>query len=101
MSRILKRPIEVLEFESDGLTPRVFRDRDTVYVVTDLIDRWAESGDWLKGEGTLWMFRVLTKDMSIFDIERAEEPPPGTKTEVTAVQPVKYDIKWYIYRAWD
>ncbi|WP_029422039.1 hypothetical protein [Alicyclobacillus macrosporangiidus] len=101
MSRILHRSIEILEFASDGFTPRVFRDRGVIRVITDLIDRWAESGDWLNGERDRWVFRILTEDMGVFDIERVEEPVRGAETRITAVDPERYVVRWYLYRVWD
>ncbi|WP_029423395.1 hypothetical protein [Alicyclobacillus macrosporangiidus] len=72
MSSLLRRSIEILEFASDGFTLRVFRDRGVIRVITDLIDRWAKSGDWLNGERDGWVFRVLTENMGAFDIDRVE-----------------------------
>ncbi|WP_425426564.1 DUF6504 family protein [Alicyclobacillus macrosporangiidus] len=69
MSRLLRRSIEILEFASDEFTPRVFRDRGVIRVIADLIDRWAESGDWLNGDRDRWVFRVLTEDMGVFDLK--------------------------------
>ncbi|MCL6517797.1 DUF6504 family protein [Alicyclobacillus sp.] len=85
----------------DGFTPRVFRDRGVIRVIKDLIDRWAEIGDWLNGERGRWVFRVLTEDMGVFDIERVEEPAPGVEARSTAVEPNRYGVRWYLYRVWD
>jgi hypothetical protein len=101
MSRILNRPIKILEFGPDGFTPRMFRDRGEIRVVTDIVDRWAESGDWLNGERGRWVFRVLTDDMGVFDIERVEAPADGAETRITAIDPDRYVVRWYLYRAWD
>ncbi len=59
-----------------------FRDGDTVHHVKQIIDSWAEMGDWWNGEGERHVLRVETLDFGIYDIERAQE-------------------QWFLYRIWD
>ena len=50
MTRIVNRPIEMVELDERG-NPRRFRDRDTFHTVVDVIDKWKEAGKWWKEKG--------------------------------------------------
>lgn len=80
MTRLVHRSIEV-ECGDDG-GPRRFRDGSQVYSVVEVIDDWREMGAWWRGHGERSVWRVLTEDDYVFEIEcRAGQ--------------------WRLYRVWD
>lgn len=80
MTRIVRRVVEV-EAGSSG-DPLLFRDGPAVRRVRMVLDRWAEAGEWWRGEGVRRMWRVWTEDHGIYDLEWSD----GT---------------WRIYKVWD
>lgn len=40
-------------------------------------------------------------NLSVYDVERVKEPVPGAGTRITAVDPDRYVVRWFLYRAWD
>lgn len=80
MSRLVHRLIEV-ETLPHG-EPVFIRDGPNSYQVSVVLDSWAEMGEWWRGEGLRKVFRVLTEEQGLFDIECVEK-------------------KWFLYKVWD
>lgn len=79
MTRLVNRPVQVT---TKNELPRSIIDRDVTHTITEIIDSWTESGAWWNDEASRHVFRVLTTDSSIMDIEQVKD-------------------KWFIYRIWD
>lgn len=60
MTRIVNRPIEIIEVDEFD-TPRRFMDRGVIHTVLEIVDQWRESGNWWEGEGPRDMFQVITE----------------------------------------
>lgn len=79
MSRIVNRPIQVIVRYGE---PYIITDGENTYTVESVLDKWVESGAWWDGEPERSVFRVLTTEQFMFDVERVAE-------------------KWSIYKVWD
>jgi hypothetical protein len=83
MSRIVNRPLHVPQTDDMG-RPRAYVDEDgSQRTITEYLDTWREMGQWVTGEGERVVYRVLTADMAIIDLER------------------RWDGQWMVYRVWD
>lgn len=85
MSRLIRRPIEVLRTLGPAYdeAPAEFIDQGVRRRVAAIIDRWAEMGAWWEGEGQRYLFRIQTEDMAVMDVERTDRG------------------EWFVYRVWD
>jgi hypothetical protein len=88
MSRLVNRPITVtlkpreLFTTSAPQEPATFTDGDYTHHITHIIDWWLESGAWWDDEPPRTVYRVLTADQGMYDIEFVGG-------------------QWFIYRVWD
>lgn len=80
MTRIVHRPIVV--HLGEGGVPAAFRDGMDRHAICEIVDHWLEAGEWWNGESQRHVYRVMTEDEGLFDIERIEE-------------------QWWIYKIWD
>lgn len=80
MTRIVGKEILV---ETQHGIPRAFLFRGQ-HVVMDVLDRWVETGDWWRGQADREMFRVLTRDGGVFELERSIDSDA-----------------WRLYKVWD
>jgi plastocyanin len=80
MSRLVHRPITVTTDERGD--PVTFTDGNQTHHIAHVIDAWWESGEWIKNEPHHHVFRVLTTDNYVYDIELVGD-------------------QWFIYRVWD
>lgn len=79
MARLVNRPINVLCEDS---TPTTMMDRDTTYHIAEIVDDWKEAGQWWAGEPSRHVYRVMTTELAVFDIEQVGQ-------------------EWWLYRVWD
>lgn len=82
MSRLVYRPVCIEGWR--GESPSAYRDDLGVHAILCLIDSWAECGDWWAGEGTRTLYRIVTADQAVVDLERSQA-----------------DGQWRLYRIWD
>ena len=80
MSRLLEQPVHIEE-GADGLP-------DTIYWLTgrerveNVLDAWAEVGEWWIGEPPKRFYRVVTNQSRVYELYREEPPlarPPQKK----------------------
>lgn len=81
MTRIVKRPIAILSW--NGEEPYQFSDRGQILKVSYVLDSWVEIGNWWENERPRKIFRVWTEDLSILDLECAN------------------NNVWFVYKVWD
>ncbi|WAH38631.1 hypothetical protein [Alicyclobacillus dauci] len=83
MSRIVNRPIHVNRIDDEG-RPLSYTDAKGIeHRIRDYLDQWREMGDWIRGEGERVMYRVLTADMAMVELEH------------------RWDDAWIVYRVFD
>lgn len=79
LSRLVNRPIQVIV--RNGI-PDIVVDADSSSRIIEVIDEWREMGNWIQGEPEHHVWRVVTDNNAIMDIEEVE-------------------TKWSIYRILD
>lgn len=80
MSRLVCRPISICTWQDNR--PLAYSDKDQIHFITNWIDEWSECGEWWSGCGERLLFRVLTADGTVADLEQTED-------------------QWTLYRLWD
>lgn len=83
MSRIVNRPVQVTRVDDRGRPLSYVDTEGCEHQITDYIDEWREMGDWVRGEGERVMYRVLTNDMFVVELEH------------------RWDGVWLVYRVFD
>lgn len=81
MTRLIRRMVSVVvSGEEEG--PSAFQDDGETYRVCSVVDAWREAGAWWDGNAGYQMWRVLTDNGAVFDLEHSSG-------------------RWWIYRIWD
>ncbi|WP_067923738.1 DUF6504 family protein [Alicyclobacillus shizuokensis] len=81
MSRIVERPIQSIQTNDRG-EPVAWLDRGVTHRVVEILDAWREAGNWWEDEPNRAMYRVLTSENYVYDLEESEG-------------------KWKVYKVWD
>jgi hypothetical protein len=80
MSRLVRRKVEVTV--NEYREPVTITDGDRTYIIEMVIDWWKESGAWWENEPHRYVYRVVTEESYMYDLE--------------------YTVgEWFIYRVWD
>ncbi|KPV42694.1 hypothetical protein [Alicyclobacillus ferrooxydans] len=68
MTRIVNRPIQVTDSNPQGF-PVSFIDKNNEHCIVLIVDDWRESGNWIEGEPTRHLYRILTDTDACLELQ--------------------------------